>query len=92
MIYFLQIFFNGNFASTIILPKYGLSESLVEPLLVLLLNNGGEMILSEKVKRNSYEIKKLNEVITDKSYYKDFDFVLSAIPLYSLEKILMLRI
>lgn len=86
----MQIFFNGNSASTIVLPKYGLSESIVELAEKYITENGGKIIASEKVKELKILNEKIIEVITDKSYYKDFDFILSAIPLFSLEKIINL--
>ena len=84
----LEIFFKGNFSSTIILPKYGLSESLIDPAAGFITNNGGEMILSETVKEIVIENQKVKSLKTDCNNYEDFDFVISAIPLYALQKIL----
>ena len=40
----IQIFLNGNFASTIILPKHGLSESIIDPAISFIEKNGGKII------------------------------------------------
>ena len=84
----MQIFFNGNYSSTIVLPKFGLSESIVEPAEKYIFKNGGKIITSEKVKELKILNEKVIEVITDKSSYKDFDFVIFATPLFSIEKII----
>ena len=84
----LEIFFKGNFSSTIILPKYGLSESLINPAAGFIMNNGGKIILSETVKEIVIENRKVKSLKTDCNNYEDFDFVISALPLYALEKIL----
>jgi squalene-associated FAD-dependent desaturase len=84
----LQIFFKGNFASTIILPKYGLSESIINPATSFLINNNGKIILSETIKEVEIKNRKIVSVKSDKNSYDKFDYVISAIPLYSLEKII----
>lgn len=87
----IKIFFTGNFSSTIILPKYGLSESLIDPSASFIKNNGGEIILSEKVVKIVIENQKVKCIRTASQVYEDFDFVISAVPLYSLEKILPVK-
>lgn len=84
----IKIFFAGNFSTTIILPKYGLSESLIDPTASFIKNNGGEIILSDTVKEIVIENQKVKCVRTVSKVYEDFDFVISAVPLYSLKKIL----
>jgi squalene-associated FAD-dependent desaturase len=84
----MQIFYKGNFSSTIVLPKFGLNESIVEPAEKYMTENGCKIITSEKVIELKILNKKVIEVITDKSSYTDFDFVVSAVPLYNLEKII----
>ncbi len=87
-----EIFFKGNFSSTIILPKYGLSESLINPAAGFIMNNGGKIILSETVKEIVIENRKVKSLKTDCNNYEDFDFVISALPLYALEKILPAKV
>jgi squalene-associated FAD-dependent desaturase len=84
----MQIFYKGNFASTIILPKYGLSESIINPASQFIKSNGGEIILSEMVKEVVIKNQKMVSVKSENKIYDDFDYVISAIPLYALEKII----
>jgi squalene-associated FAD-dependent desaturase len=84
----IQIFFKGNFASTIILPKYGLSESIINPASSFIKKNGVAILLSESVKEIVVKNKKVVSVKSDKNIYDDFDFVISAIPHYALDKII----
>lgn len=83
-----QIFFTGNFSSTIILPKFGLTESIIDPAEKFVEQNDGEIICSDNIKQFVIKENKILNVISDKKTYSDFDFVISAIPLYSLEKII----
>ncbi len=82
------IFFKGNFASTIILPKYGLSESIIKPAISFIEKNGGAIIASEIVREVFVKNQKIVLIKTDKMIYDNFDYIISAIPLYSLEKII----
>ncbi len=83
----IEIFFNGNFASTIILPKFGLSESIINPAQEFIQKNNGQIILSETAKEILVENQKVVEVKTDKNVFTEFDYVISAIPLYAFNKI-----
>ncbi len=83
-----EIFSNGNFASTIILPKYGLSESFINPALTFIKKNSGKVLLSEQVKELVIKNDKVVSVNTELKKYNDFDFVITAVPLYALEKII----
>lgn len=84
----MQIFFKGNFASTIILPKYGLSESIIKPAISFIEKNDGAIIASEIVREVFVKNQKIVLIKTDKMIYDNFDYIISAIPLYSLEKII----
>lgn len=86
-----RIFFRGNFASTIILPKYGLSESLIDPVRKFIVQNGGEIFVSSKVEELILRRNKIYSVVTRERTLSDFDFVISAIPVYALEKIIDLN-
>ncbi len=83
----MQIFFKGNFASTIILPMFGLSKSFILPAEEFIRNNHGQIILSETVKEIRIINQKITEVKTDKNIFDNYDFVISAVPLLALEKI-----
>jgi squalene-associated FAD-dependent desaturase len=83
-----EIFFRGNKAATIILPRYGLTETYCNNSVQLIEEKGGTIALSEQV----LEIKVINnfvsEVVTSKRSIKDFDFVISSVPQYALGKII----
>jgi squalene-associated FAD-dependent desaturase len=83
-----QIFFTGNFSSTIILPKLGLTESIIDPAFQFIKRNGGEIISSDNIKQFVINENKIVHLISDKNTYSDYDFIISAIPLHSLEKII----
>ncbi len=87
----IQIFYKGNFASTIIVPKYGLSESIINPAELFIKINGGKIIPSETVKELTIENQEIVAVISDTNSHTDFDYVISALPLYALEKIIPLK-
>jgi squalene-associated FAD-dependent desaturase len=83
----IKMFYNGNFASTIILPKYGLTESLIDPALSYIKLNSGQVISSETVKEFLIKEEKVGSVISDKNIYEDFDYIILAIPHYAINKI-----
>ncbi len=76
----MKIFFNGNFASTIILPKYGLSDAYVKNAKEYIGSNGGNIKLSSSVKEFIISDDKIVGIKTADEVYKDFDYVISAIP------------
>lgn len=84
----IQIFFSGNFSSTIILPKYGLSQSYVNDAVKFIEKNKGILQLSSSVEELVISENNIVEIITTKKKYKDFDYVILAVPLYSLRKLL----
>jgi squalene-associated FAD-dependent desaturase len=84
----LKIFFRGNYASIIILPKYGLSQSYVKNAVDFLEKNKGVVELSSNVEELVISENKIIEIRTSNKSYKDFDFVVSAVPFYSLKKFL----
>jgi hydroxysqualene dehydroxylase len=82
----LKIFLNGKLASTIILPKYGLSESYVANAKEYILSNGGEIKISSPVGSFRDREGKIVEMKVGDESVVDFDFVISAVPFYSLKK------
>ena len=82
-----EIFLNGNKASTIVLPKKGLSELFSNPAVKYLKENDAEIGLSEKVIAIETDNEKVIKIKTDKRDITDFDYVISAIPFYSLQKV-----
>jgi squalene-associated FAD-dependent desaturase len=84
----IQIFFKGNKASTIILPRHGLSECYCNNAQRFIEDKGCRIILSETVKEFVIDEKRITKLITDKRTIEQFDYVITAVPLYSLTKIL----
>ncbi|RKY94715.1 MAG: hypothetical protein DRQ01_01695, partial [Ignavibacteriae bacterium] len=82
-----EIFLNGNFAAKIILPKYGLSKTYCEPAKSFIEQNGGNINLSSQVTELVINDTKIEKVVTTEKVYDDFDYVISAIPHFALEKI-----
>jgi squalene-associated FAD-dependent desaturase len=82
-----RIFFDGTQSSTIILSKVGLSDLYVKPSVDFILNNGNEIKLSERIIKIEFEGNRVLKVISEKSSYDDFDYVISAIPSYAISKI-----
>ncbi|MDR3668387.1 MAG: hydroxysqualene dehydroxylase HpnE, partial [Ignavibacteriaceae bacterium] len=83
-----RIFFRGNDASVIILPSIGLSETYCNNASKFIENGEGKISLSEPVIKLTIQDNTLNEIITAKRIITDFDYVISALPLYSLKKII----
>ncbi|RKY92929.1 MAG: hypothetical protein DRQ13_10000 [Ignavibacteriae bacterium] len=83
-----EIFLNGNYAATILLPKYGLSETYCEPAKSFIEKNGGSINLSAQVTKLICSGTKIEKIVTTKNIYDDFDFVISAIPHFALERLI----
>jgi len=83
-----QIFLGGNKASTIVLPKFGLSESYCKNAEVFIKNNGGHVYLSESVENIFIKESRVLYVKTSKQDYSDFDFVICAVPSFALNRLL----
>ena len=84
-----EIFLNGNKASTIVLPKSGLSELFCNPVEDYLKKNRNEISLSERVLKLETDMNTITKIKTNKREITDFDYVISAVPFYSLQKIFM---
>ncbi|MHB8337958.1 MAG: hydroxysqualene dehydroxylase HpnE [Ignavibacteriaceae bacterium] len=82
-----KIFFKGNSSSTIVLPLYGLSESYCNHAQKFIEENNGRIFFSEPVLSLQIENEKVSEIITSKRTITDFDFVVTAVPLFAIEKI-----
>lgn len=82
-----EIFFKGNKAAAIILPKKGLTDSYCNDAKSFVERKGGVINLSEQVTGFEIENDKVVKIITSKRTIEDFDFTISAIPWFALEKI-----
>ena len=83
-----QIFLSGNKAATIILPRYGLSETYCENSRKFIEENGGIINLSEGVTELVHDDNSIIKVKTDKRIIDGFDFVISSVPLFAAGKII----
>ncbi len=79
-----KIFLQGSSNYKIIIPKVGLSKLFVEQSLKYLISRNNKITLSERAKKFSFTDNKISEVITNKRVIKDFDHIISAVPLHSL--------
>ncbi|MCL6097654.1 MAG: hydroxysqualene dehydroxylase HpnE [Bacteroidetes bacterium] len=82
-----RIFLQGSKASTIVVPKTGLSQLFSNLAGKFIETNHGQIILSEKVLEIEVSDKRITSVSTDKNVYKDFDAVILAVPTFALAKI-----
>ncbi|MDZ7624830.1 MAG: hydroxysqualene dehydroxylase HpnE [Ignavibacteriaceae bacterium] len=83
-----QIFLKGKKAATIVLPKYGLSESYCKNAEEFIVKNGGEIILSEPVEKLIISENRVTEIHSSEKVFLDFDFVITAIPTFALNRII----
>jgi len=81
------IFLKGNDASTMIIPKVGLSKAFIDPAIKFLEAHKSELVLSEKLLEVSYIDNKSISINTDKRIINDFDAIILAVPSYALSKI-----
>lgn len=83
-----EIFFKGNFASTIIISKTGLSEMYCNDTQSFIEKNKGKIFLSHRVDEIIVDNGFIKEIIVNGKAINDFDFVITAVPSYSLNKML----
>jgi len=83
-----QMFIGGNKAASIILPKYGLSESYCNDAVKYIENNGSTISFSETVTGIKSAGSRITAVQTSKRIIEDFDSIISALPLYALKRVL----
>ncbi|OGU77603.1 MAG: hypothetical protein A2V93_11240 [Ignavibacteria bacterium RBG_16_34_14] len=81
-----EIFFKGNEAATIVLPAKGLTESYCNDAQSFIEKKSGTINLSEPVLDFEIEDTKVTKVITSKRAISDFDYVISSVPWFALEK------
>jgi len=83
-----EIFFSGNNAASIILPKLGLTDTYCSNALRFIESRSGKISFSEEVIGMEIKDDRVVGIITSNRVINDFDFIVSAVPLYSLKKIL----
>jgi hydroxysqualene dehydroxylase len=86
----LKVFFSGRNSSVIIIPSKPLTEAFCTPAEDFLKKSGSEIVCSERVLslEKDRSKNKITKIFTNKRIIKDFSNVISAVPLYSLNKIL----
>jgi squalene-associated FAD-dependent desaturase len=82
------LFLGGRNNSTILLPQGGLSEIFADKAEEYLLKSHCEIKKSEKIIDLIADKEKIKKIITNRQEYNDFDFIVSAIPINSIMKIL----
>ena len=81
-----KMFLQGNESATLIIPKFGLSETYCKPAQKFLLNNEASISFSENVLELIIVDNSVKKIITSKREIEDFDYLISAIPLPALKK------
>ena len=81
-----KMFLQGNESATLIIPKFGLSETYSKPAQKFLLNNEASISFSENVLELIIVDNSVKKIITSKREIEDFDYLISAIPLPALKK------
>lgn len=82
-----EIFLKGSYASSLLVPESDLSEIFCHKAMEMILKNGGEINLSERVLQFNFQNHRLFEINTTDNTYSDFDYVVTTVPNYSLKKI-----
>lgn len=82
-----EIFFKGNKNSTFVLTSKPLNRLFIEPTINYFKANDIEYHLSEKIVLLNFENNILKKINTSKREITDFDFVILAIPPYSIKQI-----
>jgi hydroxysqualene dehydroxylase len=83
-----KIFLRGNSSTLIVTPEYGLSKTYCQNASDFIQSKNGAVSVSEKVTEIKIENNSAAEVITNRRRITDFDFVISAAPLFAAEKFL----
>ncbi|MCL5031376.1 MAG: hydroxysqualene dehydroxylase HpnE [Bacteroidetes bacterium] len=83
-----EIFLKGNKSATIILPKFGLSETYCNSAVDFIQKRDGKINLLESVENLQINEKRIIEIETSKRKITDFDFVISTVPFYAAKKMI----
>ncbi len=82
-----EIFFKGNKAAAIVLPGEGLSEIYCKQAKYFVESRGGKIKFLESAEEFIIENSMVVGLKTSRGIIKDFDFVISAVPYFSLKNI-----
>jgi squalene-associated FAD-dependent desaturase len=83
-----EMFLKGNFNSTIILPKYDLTRSLIEPMEKHITDNGGTIVTSKRAVEISLSGNAVSSITTDDGKEFQADQYVLAIPPYAIAKLI----
>ncbi len=81
-----KVFLSGNAGSKMIIPNKGLSEVFCDKAVKVIEENNGNIHYSERVVELEFVNDRITKVITNNRIYSDFDFLISAVPFFSLIK------
>jgi len=81
------IFFSDKRSANIIIPKVDLSSAFVHPAKDIIIRNGGTISTSEKAISFILEQEKIIAVETNRRRITNYDFIISALPEYRLNKL-----
>lgn len=89
----LRVFFSGRGASAIIIPSKPLKEAFGIPAVNYLKKNNAEVSFPERVTKLQFDLnrKKIEKIITNRRIITGFRAVITAVPLYSLKKIIHIQ-
>lgn len=83
-----KIFLKGNTGSYKIIPNVTLNKLLIEPAINKITRKGGKLNLNEAVKEFVIENNRIISIKTNKNNYTNFDYVISAVDIDSLVKLI----
>lgn len=81
-----QIFLKDSHSASIIIPATGLSEMYCTGAAEYIRSTGGDICLSSGVERINIENDNVTAVIVNDREYKDFDYIISAVPFFAVNK------
>lgn len=87
-----EVFLHGRQSASILLPKNGLTELLINPAEKILIENKAEIKLSEGAEKFTLTGNRITEIETGRASYNGFDAVVSAVPFGALNKFLRAEI
>jgi len=82
-----KMFFSGNKASTIVLPKIPLSKLFVQPCMDYFNKNGIQYSVSEKIEEMEFQDSRAVCVLSENRKITDFDHLILAIPSFAIPNI-----
>ena len=83
-----EIFLKGNKAASIILPRFGLSETYCNHAKKFIEEKGGVVNLSEQILGFEIADNNIKSIKTSRRLIKDFDSVISAVPPFAFKNII----